>query len=240
MTMSEEIRLFSARRSYEYAVDGLRMSALSTPHAMHAIQAFFNFQQFGAQIPPATFGAPLPTTTSGLVFQNGTALVDDQVVPIRALYVEIARIVIEISSGSGMLDPIFSMLRAVVENIPFAIDSPVIPEPIGVRDWSAMLAKFPAPLDRVFIPEIRELLKDGFGSDLEPGVIAAPLILVHSVPSDEGYVGAVSPGLELAVRAGSNPSDMIYVSAAFLDSSAHEQYVKRLAAALAASPASAD
>src|SRR2546426_9778290 len=124
--MPEQVTLLTARRSYEFAADSLRLSTLSAPPVMDRIRQAFTFQQVAIGTPLPTFGPVPQTNPPGLAFDFGFwQSRAQQPVFIRFLHFEARRIVVDIVGPSLNIDAIFEHLLAAVGDVSAPDGAPV-------------------------------------------------------------------------------------------------------------------
>lgn len=237
----KNVILLSARRSFEFRVDDLRLTALSLPVAQAEIQRAFNFQTALIGTPPETFGVVPVTLPPGLVFQIGFWASDDsQLVPIRFINIEQSRIVIDVAGKSSHIDRIFDQLHTIADQLPVPDLEPIIGEPYRVIDYSEFTVQLPFYLTAILDPRVAQLIAGAVSMEGGQKRLAlVPHLQVQAYPATDEYVGtggAPGTALQLAVRAGTQPEDQVYFSGAPLDSEAHMAYLSQLAEALGYRP----
>ena len=84
-----DVSIISARRSYEFPQDGIRLTLLSTQPVVAFIKDAFSFEFAAVATPMETFG-PIPNTLPpGVVFNYGIApSPEESGTPIRFLHIE--------------------------------------------------------------------------------------------------------------------------------------------------------
>lgn len=241
--MPQDVRILSARRAFEFAVDELRITMLSLPAVIAQIQQLFQFQAAQVGTPPETFG-PIPATfPPGLVFAQGQFIAEDQqLVFIRTLAIEPRRIVIDVSAPSSTIDPIASLFMQVAASIQSPDGSPVIGQPQRVLDHSEVAFDWSATaLQSAYSPALWELI--GSHITVPSGidhVQVVPTMSFYLQPAEADFPGATNTGhglLQLAPRAGTKPAEGHYFSRAPLPSEAHIAYLEALDRSLLSSPA---
>src|SRR5215467_7175347 len=102
--MHGEPTILTARRSYEFTADAIRLSALSTMQVQAHVRASFSFQSSAVGTPMPTFGPIVGTTPPGVVFDWGTFTSEDgSLTPIRFIHFEPTRVVIDLSAHSSYI-----------------------------------------------------------------------------------------------------------------------------------------
>ena len=239
--MLEQIKVLTSRRAYEFRMDDLRLSALSTKPVQEQVQQLFQFQAAIMGTPSNTFGDVPVTYPPGFVFDMGAWISpeDQQLVPIRFLHFEQRRIVIDVAGASSALAPIFERLHMFFSELHAPDGSPVIGEPERVLDYSEITAQYPFSLATLIAPPFQELLNATFnkGSKKEQRErMMVPTFSVQYSPTHQELAALPSASnvhaLTFAQRAGTRPEECIYFSGAPLDSDTHLQYLNKLVSAL--------
>ncbi len=228
----QPINILSSRRSYEFRVDDIRLTLLSSHGVIQLIKQGFSFEIAGAGAPAETFGPVSQTIPPGLVFDFGAAPVGEgQAVAVRFLHIEQRRIVIDVAGPSSAIDPTYQRLRELLEGITTLDNVPALGEPIATKDLSEVTVRVPFDIDALVSPALRPVLADSLGTSKNPGLILIPTLLVQAQPLEDEYQGSFSRGhqmLQLELRAGSPPQERILFSAAPLNSDDHRAMLEQI------------
>lgn len=239
-TPTARLALFSARRSYEYEVDSLRLTTLVASQISQAITARFQFQSSVVGTPLETFGTVPNTLPPGVAFDIGIATgADGTPIPIRFLHFEQKRIVIDVAANSTAIGVVYDQLLEVVANAAAPAPSPIRADPIAVLEFSEVTGVLPFELSDLLAPEALDVLHAQVSPTLEGGTaVLLPATFVRPQPPGVEFSGMTSPPLDsvtfqLAPRAGSLPGQRLSYSGAPLDSTAHLRYLQSLGEAIA-------
>ena len=219
------MKILSARRAYEFAQDGLRLKALSTPRLEDVYKMRSSLRRIRLVLPLPRYRTVPITYPPGAVFDTG-ALVGPPFTPIRFLHIEPRRIVIDVWSKSSTIDTVFARLLSVVDDLPPELRA--IDDPIRVRDRSEILVDGELRIEAIFrneiVASVKETLADAEISEVVPGISVWPVR-----PSDDGFQAHGDPDVfALEVRAGTAVSDHQLFSAAPLTTEGHATYLRRL------------
>lgn len=237
------VGILTASRSYEFAVDGIRLSALVTPVVGNRIQAVFQFHQAGTGVPPVTFGPVAPTNPPAAMFHHGVLRLDDgREVLIRELYFEARRVVITVSGPSTFIDEVWQRLGTALQGISAADGQPLLGQPREVRDFSEITVDMGFPPSALVPKGLREALRNagravsrsqGRERILVPALRAVFLSDTAEYPGDhpEHFLGPRNTW-SLSLRAGARPWEQRFYSAAPLDTQAHLTYLEAVERAL--------
>lgn len=231
--MPQNIRVLSARRAYEFAVDDLRVTMLSLPSVIANIQQLFQFQAFQATTPPETFGPVPGTFPPGIVFAQGQFVTEDQqLIFIRTLAVEPYRLVFDVAAPSSSIEPLAALFMQIATSIQSPDGSPVLGTPQRVLEHSELVFDWSTQLQHAFNPALWRIIESDIieRSGIERAYVT-PTVNFYLQPAGSDFPGAVSTGhglLQLAPRAGTNPEDGHYFSRAPLPSDAHIAYLEAI------------
>jgi hypothetical protein len=242
MSAEASVKVLTARVGYEFTLDDLRLSMLSTNAVMQQIADAFQFRAFGVATPPPTFG-PVPNALpAGAVFQLGTWNMehDSQVVPIRFLNIELQRIVIDVAGPSSALHDIYQRLREVVAATTAPDGSPIIGEPLRTLRLSELSVTLPVALDNILAPGVRALLTnylpDLTTAEKSAGVTLASSLEARRLPDETPFSGTLAAGdghtLSLSPRASTVPGQHVIYSGAPLETERHMRFINELVALL--------
>lgn len=225
--------IISARRSFEFDVDDIRLTVLSHRDVVEAIQEYFKFEAGEMTTPPEVFGPVSPTMPPGLVFVSGLyqgPLEDRQT--IRMLTVEARRIVIDLAAPSDAIDGIFEEFRAILDSIKSAYGAPAIGASTQSLDYSEISFRSEGLLSKLVVPEVGRSIKtalarqfEGLGLDLVPSVRLRPLL-----PATEygGSQAGDPASFIIDLRGGSTLEKGVLYSGAPLPTAEHIQYLEVL------------
>lgn len=195
------------------------------------VQELFAFQTSGMGSPFPTFGEVPATNPPGFVFNMGVWISpEEQLVPIRFLHFEPARIVIDIAGPLSALTAIYEHLRKFFAELKAPDGLPVIGEPEQLLDYSEIVATYPFALGMMIAEPFRKILSAIVkGSDENKVMI--PSIFIQSLLTDQKFeVPPHFQGLGFSLREGTQPEERIYFSSGPLDSDIHLSYLNKLAA----------
>jgi hypothetical protein len=229
----EDVRLITARRAYEFRPDEIGLATLQVAETRGKIQAAFGFQAANNGVVPGLFGPMvIQLPQQGIVFQNGTLLVNDRPIPIRLIQIEPTRIVIDVMASSTVIASVFEHLVGVLADVRTPDGHAIIGEPSRVRDFSELSGRFRFSLKDLFPPAVFEAFRQGLGNEAGTPV---PAIFFENLPDEQPYGGipdVQSTIVRFAPRAGYKLADQVYYSGALVDTEAHRKYLERLEAAI--------
>ncbi len=229
-----DVNVIVSKRSYEFRPDDIRLSILSLANVQDYLRQTFQFSEAALGSPPPTFGAVTPSFPPGLIFNFGAWTDDEgQVTPIRFLYIETQRIVIEVSGTSEIIDAVFRRLQEAIGAIEETTHRSALGEPLMVRDYSEIVLSLAFPPHAIFNEAIVPLLSRAatMQDTREENMAVVPIINVQLQAPNRPYIGNSFPSptmVQLVLRVGTPPEEQIYYSAAPLDSSAHLAYLTDL------------
>ncbi len=233
--MKAEPVVLTARRSYEFPPDAIRLSALSTTPVQAQIRAAFAFQSAVVGSPMPTFGPVIGTLPPGVVFDWGSYGSDDgTITPIRFIHFEPSRIVIDVAAQSSQIDAIYARLQQVLSSVRLSSRLSVIGEPSSIVDYSELLPRLGFALEELLRDPVGDFLRQRLSAAML-GSVFVPGFVFQAVPSDQAYAGAVgSDQYVLQLRAGTMPGEGHLFSSAPLTTNDHEAYLRALESALRA------
>src|SRR6266700_7860827 len=205
--MLEQIKILTSRRAYEFHIDDLRLSALSTRLAQEQIQNLFQFQTAMMGSPAPTFGDVPATYPPGFVFDIGVWISpDQQLVPIRFLHFEQRRIVIDVAGPSSAITAIFDRVREFFSVLHAPDGSPVVGEPERILDYSEITVQYPFSLDVMIAEPFRKILNTALSENRNTSNLMIPTFSVQFYPAEQelAHVPSINDihALTLALRAG--------------------------------------
>ncbi len=227
----DRLSVLSARRAYEFRVDDIRLSMLSTSDLNEALRAAFKFESVTVGAPPALFGEVQNTFPPGLMCQLGEIRTSIGPIPIRALMFDSIRMVIDIAGPSSAIEAVMRAVVDVLSGHSAPDGQPVVGEPISTADQSDLTFHADFPLSMGVAPRV-------LGA-IETRAPGTTLVSTMTVRPNRGNVFPSSPetAFILEPRAGSNLSDHHWFSSAPLDSDSHAAYLADVTEALVAGPA---
>lgn len=231
--MIDKVRTLIARRAYEFRADDLRLSVLSVAEVHQQIQQFFTFQVSAVGTPQETFGAVPRTMPPGVVLDFGTAQTPENTpVPMRFIHFEPRRIVIDVAGPSSAIDWTYEQLQRILAEVKSPDDSPIIGEPMRIRDYSEIAVHFDFDFEDLVSGPLLELAKETFDED---GRSVLPLNLKFRAvaPNEEADpgkigVGAFSQGNSLELRAGTRPQERTFYSVTEMPTDRHLAWLQAL------------
>jgi hypothetical protein len=229
-----DLAIISARRSYEFAQDDIRLTLLSSQPVVAFVKQTFHFELGIVSTPMETFGPTAHTIPPGLVFNYGIAPVpEDSGTAIRFLHVESRRIVIDVVGPSSTIDSTFARVTEILAELKSPEGHPALGEPIGTRDYSEIRVTLDIDPGRLVPSPFLASVKDSFRADLSDRTLV-PTITLRMSPEGE-YPGASLPPTDiytLDIRAGTDVPDRIYYSAGPMDSETHIRFLAEIESAL--------
>lgn len=235
LNMASSVNVLSARRSYEFRQDDIRLTLVSNRGVIEHVREHFKFQFAEVRTPPDAFG-PVPSTfPPGLVFALGiTPYPENGATAIRSLSIEPMRVVIDAAGPSSVLDPTFDELRQLLHGIYASDGAPPIGEPIRTLDSSDLTVHLSFPPDALLPLPLRDTLVGAFhpvDSQKDTPEVVLPFLQVRLQSPEVEYLGSGSPSnrfLQLDLRSNTSPNDRIYYSSASLHTDAHIALLNQL------------
>lgn len=234
--MLGDITVLSSRRSYEFAVDDLRLTLLANAGVLQHVQQQFAFAAANIATPMEFFGPVTSTLLPGLVFNFGvSAFPEPGGTSIRFLHFEQRRVVIDVAGPSSVLDPTFSVFREMLSELRAPDGSPAIGEPTHRQDFSEITFKLPFGSEALLSPNLRSIMNEAIAPTRTGSGTLAASVLLQLIPDGEEYPGLATRDHRTAriePRAGSSPADRLFFSSAPIDSDSRIALVERLENAL--------
>ncbi|MGH2558276.1 MAG: hypothetical protein ACRDJH_04360 [Thermomicrobiales bacterium] len=236
--MAEDVTVISARRSYEFRADEIRLTLLSNRGVLRHIQEQFSFEVAAVNTPMETFGPVQPSIPPGLIFDYGiTPFPEGQAAAIRFLHIEQRRIVIDVAAPSSVIDPTFHLLKGLLVDVLAFDGAPAIGQPTHTMDFSEITARFPFPGEALLPPKLRSPYRRVFGiGNAQEETHIVPTLQVRVLPRNEEFAGSAARDIRssfLELRAGTVPADQIFYSGAPLDSDSHIDILTEIERSLA-------
>lgn len=226
--MGIDFTIVTARRIYEFPVDKVRLSALSTPVVQARLREAFAFQTSSSSTPFPGAGAAAAAQFAVLLTWGSYTAANGALAPIRFVQFGPTQMIVDVVGPSSIVELVCQELVTVLTSVELVVGEPILGEPSGVRDYSELTFAAGFDLMRMLRPEIRGVLAAQLASELI-GREVVPGLTFQSVPGDTVYSGpAGAEQYVLQVRAGSRPGDHVVFSAAPLSTDAHSQYVDAL------------
>jgi hypothetical protein len=233
----EQVKILTSRRAYEFRIDDIRLSMLSTKPVQEQIQHHFHFQNAAMGIPIATFGEVPSTYPPGVVFDMGVwPTAEQQLIPIRFLHFDQRRIVIDVAGPSSAIDEIYRDLQNFLSSLQTSDGYPIIGEPENILDYSEFAVQFSCDISTLLPPSIKQVFSRYVReTSIYRDKIAIPLLCIAPLGAMEKFGGAI-PGdyrtFTLTLRAGTRLEDAVFFSGAPLSSERHREYIADLATVL--------
>jgi hypothetical protein len=231
-----EFRVVSARRGFDFVIDDVNLLMLSTPAVQSAMRESFGFSNVAVGQPPPTFGPVLPISGPGGVgLESGAATIDKHVIPIRFIYFEPTRVVIDIGAPSSFIDPVYQQVRKILDAFPSADNQPVLGKAMSVNDQSEISFRTTIDLSAA-MPSGFLAIFMRYAPRLSPEVKWGASLALQPIRPSEAYgLQPVQFGIE--TRLGTTPDQQVLYSAAPLDTDRHKKFLIDLEHELAALPA---
>lgn len=229
-----DIKLIAARKSLEFPVDGLRLTAISTPDTLDAIRNLFRLQWVQIAQPMETFGLVAPVIPPGVVFNSGswTDPIHGSVF-VRFLHIEQTRIVRDIVGPSDVLVGLGEAVVKTIRDVARVFDDgPALTDPETALHYSEMTIQLPAPLSMILPLSLRQLWSQSIPDEANQ-LLSTALYTDRHIP-DAPYGGdrlaspIKSQGYRLSLRKGINPAAHVYFSGAPLDTDVHRAYLMKV------------
>lgn len=227
----EEVRIITARRSFDFAPDEIRLTLLTLPDVVQSVQNAFAFQISQVATPPASFGVVPNVFPPGLVLNYGAFSQDETLTVIRFLNVEQRRVVVDVAGNSNATEAIYSRLKETVAGIVGTDGMPALGAPATRRDFTEIGFRsriLPERLISPFVQAFKRLTR-------KPTPAVAPAVVWRLLDASEEYPGLRVPdptAFQLELRSGTRSGDQTFYSAAPLPTDEHLHYLEYLEEAL--------
>lgn len=229
--MTNNHRILSARRAYEFAPDVLRLTVLSNASFLQHFQETFDFGEAAIDRPAPTFGAVPQTSPPGLVFAYGSATTgSDAAVPIRYIHFEAQRLVIDVAGPSEAIAPIYAAIRTMLAGAKAPDGHPVLGEPVRTLDYSDIVAHLEMGPSAMLAVEICQLFVQASGEPADGHeMVAVPRWEMHVRPADTPFRPVPAHRqFRLALRPSTSPAERLFLSGAPLGTADHLRMLHRL------------
>ena len=231
--ISSEASVVTARRSYEFHPDNLRLAAIAAPLVQTQLRAALGFQSSGVGPPMPTFGPVTVAQPAGVVFDWGGYLTEEGVlIPIRFLHFEATRVVLDVLGESSAIDTVYAIVISTLKSVALGMGEPILGESAQRYDYSELTLSSSFDLIELLRPQVGQLLTSQATKDIIGGVLV-PSYIFQAVPGETAYQGAL--GLQqyvLQARAGKRPGEHVLFSGAPLATDAHAEYLRSLSSSL--------
>jgi hypothetical protein len=218
----KRVTILSARRAFEFPVDGIRLSMLCTDALIAELRAAFHFQGVAVVSPPNVFGEVPPTTPPGLVCQIGDVkLPDGAIVPIRALWFDASRMVIDIAGPSDHIDFVRDRIYEVASRYSAPDGQPVLAKPFAASDQSDITFKAELPLEL----GLNSRVVSTIGKYRQERLVSSMLVRVN--PGDL-FLASPPATFIIEPRSGTRLDDHLWFSTAPLETARHSAYLDEL------------
>jgi hypothetical protein len=230
MTNTVQVQsLLSARRSYEFAVDDVKLTLLCLTSVLDAIRSKFQFAGTEIASPPSHFGMVLPSNPPGVVLSFGiTPFPEGSGTVVRNILIDSRRVVIDVAGPSEVLDPTFDLLKETVSGLLSAEGASPLGEVQRTMDYSEIVIKDPRILQVLFSPAALEILRQTDTSN--PADVIIPSARFRIARTGAEYPGTIEDHLNIHFdyRAGSKIEDELIFCGAPMDSGQLVSLVERL------------
>ena len=178
------------------------------------------------QQPPTAIFA---TNPPGLVAQQGQwpGSAEDQIIALRALYIDALRITLEFVGPTRVADEFWSKLDQEMATVRAGDGLPALGTIVNELDYSELVVDLDWPADAVFHPSVRQVLEEFSPDPVMEGVLRWQYARMQSevvYPGDESLAG----GFLLVPRANTVVGAHRYLSAAPLSVERHTEYLRAL------------
>lgn len=237
MKIGEDIKMFTARRAYEFRQDELRLTLITLEQVRAILKRAFNFEVVAIGNPLPTFGAVANSIPPGLACDYGSIpFPDGEITPIRFVHFEPQRLVIDVAGSSESIDEVYRSIREILRELRSPDGVPAIGEPHRIRDFTALTMRIPIELDTVLNPKLAEIARRILDPNEQANSSALIPQLRISLSQPDGMFApeadSENTSYQFELRVGTNVEDKVFFSAAPLDSDTHKKYVREIAASL--------
>jgi hypothetical protein len=224
--LTRDAIVLSARRAYRFPVDSIRLSMVCTPTVQARMQEAFAFHALQVAQPPTFFGPAAPTSPPGLVCAVGGVQAGEEIVPLRGIYFDSERVIIDLAAPSSHCDGVLGMLRTVLAEFHAPDGGALLGEPLGFEDQSEMSLSADVDTARLLRPSLASYFEQRIPFDQRLAVS----VQVRPGPPTEPFPGSgvIPSRYTLEMRAGARADDHKWFSAAPLDSDAHLAYLREV------------
>ncbi len=229
-----EPTILSARRAYEYKIDDLRLSLLSSANVIQYLQELVNGSFAQAGSPPPTFGNVLPTYPPGIVVGLGTIVLDAETqVALRSFNVEPTRLVFDVAGPSSAIEFVFDLVKSGLSSLVAPDGARAIGEYVNIRDYSEIRwSGGSGYLSRLITPPVLAVLWSHLGTYLEhEGRAFVPSLRINMPIATSMYSGqgtSESESMFIDLRFGTTIDEGVLFTAAPLRSDDHIALVQDL------------
>jgi hypothetical protein len=218
--------LFSARQ-WEFAVDQIRLSAITNAHFFRFLRSTFEFERVEMEhVPSLDGGANRASWPPGIVCEFGFFPLDEQQsLAVRKLGIGPTRVVIEVGGTSDHAQIVCDSLREMLDGVTTPAGAPVLGEPRSQSDFSVIAFTIPNPaLPTLIQPGLASALASIFKLD---ALNIGPSVTFRHVPDaqsvDTGrFLWEIKPRFETELKDGR------IESRAQLSSSEHLAMIERI------------
>lgn len=234
--------IISARRAYDFRIDDLRLSLLSTANVLGYLQEVYGTTVSQIGSPPPLFGDVLQTYPPGVMVGLGTIPIDENTeVALRSLHIEATRIVVDVAGPSSAIDVLFDRLTRGLETLRAPDGAPAIGTPFRTYDSSDIRwPDGPWSLDLLVNPVLLPLLRGHFDDyvtrDQRVSVPSLRLNMPRGAAPYPGQTIRDHEALYIDLRSGTAEDDRVVISTAPLDTEAHLALIAQLGEVLGKRP----
>jgi len=215
----------TARRSYEFGLDRVRISAVVTETVLQQVKSEFQFQIGTVASPVPTFGTVGAAIPPGVVFNYGSlSPTEGQIIPIRFIHFEPTRLVIDVAGRSSDIDKVYERLNDALSRTSLTVGQIIDGDPRAVKEYSELVATFDVSLEEAFVPNFRRTVAMHATG---PDALLAVGVSLEWLLRGEEYNGT-GIGYLLQPRAGRPLEEHSYFSSAPLSTEAHHSFLTAL------------
>jgi hypothetical protein len=229
--MAKNVRVVTARRAYQFRLDDLRLSTLTTTEVATEIQRHFDFKAGTIATPPPVFGLVPETNPPGLVFNHGSIRTSNGApLLIRFLHFEPQRLVFDVAAPSSEIHEMLGQLRALLSSFPTIDESPILGEPVGEYDYSEVSAQLDIEFRSLVNDPVLNAAKNLSAGGQTGGI---PNSISFQVGEARAEAGIGLPNPTIQIRAGTKADERIVYSALWASSDNNVAWLEQLERALA-------